>query len=185
MPIDKDILHAITPDLPIGHGAFGDDINKLRVLGQAALNLFMAFIVVTIIAVVLSPRSNTVAVVSSLFNLLKWLVALVLTPLSQGSVVSLTQSNSGPAGTLAQQGATSSVPSGSGGTSANTVNGAGSTAGSTLPLPPGWHTSYQSGDTADSATSVNGGSVSGYHAAGVNSVTVNPNGTLTYGGQTY
>jgi hypothetical protein len=185
MPIDKNILHAITPDLPTGHGAFGDDINKLRVLGQATINLFMAFIVVTIIAVVLSPRSNTVGIVSSFFNLLKWLVALVLTPLSQGSVVSLTQYNSGPAGSLAQQGATSSVPSGSGATSSNTVNGAGSTVGSTLPLPPGWTTTYQSGDTADSASSVNGGSVSGYHAPGVNSVTVNPDGTLTYGGQTY
>jgi len=116
MPLDKAVIAGIRPDMPALAGAFSRDVNRAKILGQAALNLFMAFIVITIIAVVLSPASNSAGVIGSFFNLLNWLVEQVVSPVGQGSVVSLSPTNSSPADTLSQ----TAAPQGAAGSSTPT-----------------------------------------------------------------
>lgn len=91
-------------------------MDQLHAVGQGALSLFNAAILLTIVAVVLSNRSGAANIISQAFALLSWLVEQVVRPVTPGHDVALTNKLAPAFGS----GSGSSSTSSSGGTSGGT-----------------------------------------------------------------
>lgn len=124
------------------------ELQELKSIGHGFVGVVNIAILLAIVGVILSARSQTVNVLQSFFALLAWLVGLVVQPLQTGVGLPFS-STLETAGQLTGQ----AVPTGTGGASGT----------ATAPLPPGWSTTYQPGWTAGSFTTSTGQYVSGYY----------------------
>jgi hypothetical protein len=95
----------------------GRELDTLQDVGNGAIAVFKAVVIVAIVAVILGNGSATVQVVQQAFGFLIWLVSLVVAPITGGSNVDLAdatpfdvQSPANPASTTLQTSPTSILP---------------------------------------------------------------------------
>jgi hypothetical protein len=81
----------------------GREIEQVKAIGIASVNVLSAVILVAIVAVVLSSNA-TVTVIQTGFQTLAWLVSLVMAPLKPGSVTDLSSPTEAPTGGEKQTG---------------------------------------------------------------------------------
>lgn len=74
------------------------EMDRVRDLGHAAVNMLSTVILVAIVAVVLAKGSATAQVIRQGFALLAWLVSLVMSPLAKGAAINLDTPTETPAG---------------------------------------------------------------------------------------
>lgn len=93
------------------------DIADFKAVGHGLVSLFNVAIILAIVAVVLSARSGTPAIISTFFGFVSWLVGQVVQPVSGGSNVTLgnTLQPAGGYGTSGASGGSGAGQSGSGG----------------------------------------------------------------------
>lgn len=95
----------------------GREVDTLKDIGNGAIAVFKAVVIVAIVAVILGNGSATVQVVQQGFGFLIWLVSLVVAPITGGSNVNLadatpfdTQAATNPASTTLQTSPSSILP---------------------------------------------------------------------------
>jgi hypothetical protein len=81
----------MTLKLTLGHAeaSLSSDLDSLRAIGHSAIALINTAILLAIVAVILSKRSQSAAVLASAFAFGGWLIGQIITPITGGASVVL------------------------------------------------------------------------------------------------